>query len=65
MFVVDKTEMDVILNDEEVRKEYEYVMSITDLAPFVVKYGVDKVMNDLLMCASSLMHPTNFGEYND
>ncbi len=65
MFVVDNEEFNAFMSDKEVRQEYEYIMSIYDLAGFVVKYGVDKVMNDLTLCASTLMDPRNFGPDND
>lgn len=49
------------LSDPEEKEEYEYIMAVSELAQFVVKYGVDKVEHDLLMCAANLMMPTVVG----
>lgn len=52
---------DFNLLSKDERQEYEYIMAVADLAPFVVQYGTDKVMNDLLSCAASMMNPGNYG----
>lgn len=61
MFVVDSEEMENFMSDPEVREEYEYIMAVSELAQFMVKYGQDKVVNDLSLCAASILSPRNFG----
>ena len=60
-FFVDNREIEEFLSDPEAREEYEYIMAVSEMAQFVVKYGVDKVTHDLLLCAASIMTPRNFG----
>lgn len=49
------------MSDKDVREEYEYIMAVSEIAQFVVKYGVEKVIHDMSLCASAIMNPRNFG----
>lgn len=61
MFLVDKEEYHNFMTDAEVREEYEYIMAVSEMSQFMVKYGTEKVMNDLSACAASILSPRNFG----
>lgn len=61
MFFVVNEEVQEFLSDPEAREEYEYIMAVSEMAQFVVKYGTDKVMRDLSMCAASILNPRSFG----
>lgn len=41
-------------DDEVVRQEYAYIMSLHDLASFVALYGVQKVVSDFMGLVVSL-----------
>ena len=61
MFFVDSEEAFNFMSDPEIREEYEYIMVVSEMAQFMVKYGKDKVMNDMAACAASLLNPGNYG----
>lgn len=37
-------------------EEYEYFMTLSDLSGFVVKYGIGKVLSDLIDSAEARLH---------
>lgn len=54
-------DMDVVVvgegieqNDPEVQREFSYIISVMELAQFVVLYGQTKVIEDLLNTADGL-----------
>lgn len=61
MFVVSNQEGDDFMSNPEVREEYEYIMVVSEMAHFMVKYGMSKIIEDISLCASTLMNPRNFG----